>query len=216
MYKSATDIVNKSFDKVAKTIIQEKATSIKGEIPNYEKAFKKAGINTGKKSFKGATPLEQAMKNGAKSIKKEKIKNFAKSNGAKAGLGLAGLAALGGSAALAMKKRNQEKTAFDIVEESFDKIAGVGAIVKPLITATANLGKNSKGLYKGVSNMVKKDIGIGSIVNNKGIKNAAGNVAKGMVLPTAGVAGVVGTGMLANKAMNHKNEIEKAAFEMMN
>lgn len=117
------------------------------------------------------------------------------------------------------------KTAFDIVEDSFEKQAAfnigaiaktVGAGIKSMATATKNL-PNSLNNVKNLNNFAKNTNlsqstrSLATQARNKQI----GNVAKGMALPTAGVAGASMIGASINNSLNNNNQ-QKTAFDIVN
>lgn len=145
---TASGIVESTFEKVAKS------TTEQGTLPKYDAALRKAGVKNKDNPFKQqAKHTKNAFKAGARTHFKDSVTGFAKSKKGKA-IGLAaGLGIAGGGAALAMNKSRQ-KTAFDVVDETFEKIAKLNyAAKKPLGKAIKNTlnGSNIKSAINDIS-----------------------------------------------------------------
>ena len=122
--KSACDIVEESFDKVAfnlgavaKTVgngIKSMATATKN-LPNSIGNVKKLH------NFATNTNLSQSTRNVAATARNKQIGNVAKGMALPA-MGVAGAGMIGAGVNNALHNNN-EKTAFDIVNDSFDKVA---------------------------------------------------------------------------------------------
>lgn len=125
MSKSACDIVEESFDKVAfnlgavaKTVgngIKSMATATKN-LPNSIGNVKKLH------NFATNTNLSQSTRNVAATARNKQIGNVAKGMALPA-MGVAGAGMIGAGVNNALHNNN-EKTAFDIVNDSFEKVAG--------------------------------------------------------------------------------------------
>lgn len=170
---------------------------------DYKKEYAK--VLEGAKDENLYNSVHQNMKDLHETIKK-------KTRNARIGTGVAvGGAIVGGTAYGLKKRKNNEKTAFDIVNESFEKQAGVMGMAKGLMTATKSLGKNTKNLAIGLGGMLNKNRSFKEIVSNKGFQNAAKNIGKGLVLPGAGIAGA---NFALNKMTNKQPEQQLNNYSM--
>lgn len=124
MNKQAFDLVNDTFEKIAgvKEVLTGK------NISNAIKDVKggSAVFNNFKKNLKFIEPsARQATREAIGVMGKDlnRLKGRVVKEGAKTVGAYAGAGALAGTGIKALKKKKEEKTAFDIVHETFEKIA---------------------------------------------------------------------------------------------
>ena len=179
---TASDVVESTFEKIAKLNYAAKkplGKAIKNTLSgaNIKNAIN--DINVATKAGASASTL--------KGLKKDRNKQIAKTVGVYG----AGAAGLGGSALAANKSR--QKTACDIVDESFEKVAKLNfAAKKPLGKAVKNTlnGTNIKNAVNDIKVATKAGASASTLKGLKKDRNK--QIAKTVGAYGAGVAGLGG------------------------
>lgn len=215
MSKEAFNLVNDTFEKVAglKEVLTGK--NIKQAVNDVKGGS--AVLNNFKKNLKFIEPSARqssreaigVMGKDLNRMKGRVLKEGTKTVGTYAGTGAAAV-----TGAKALVKKKEEKTAFDVVNDVFEKIAGDNSSLDYLKSKSKN-GTNFNGEIKNIKEKAPslEDIkSMASKINNKG--KAMSGKTKVAIGAGLGTTALAGGALTYNKLKNNKEE--KTAFNVVN